>query len=144
MTYKKDKSYKECYVFCDIVMSVIVDKINEVQKTRQMEFDNIKKEIEYNYNIEKYKVDCDLERFKISEKTKHDIEKEKTKQDIEKTKQDIEKTKQDIEKEKTKQDIEKEKTKQDIEKEKTKQDIEKTKQMKLQIELFKLQNKSSN
>jgi hypothetical protein len=139
-----DNTFKECYILCDIVMETVVNKINEVQKTKQMKLDII---------IRKAEREQEFKQFHIQqlEETKKIGFQEETKQKQEETKQKQEETKQKQEETKRKQnelDVMIRKTECE---EKTKQielDAmirnteceEKTKQIQLEIELIKLKN----
>jgi GTPase SAR1 family protein len=115
----KNSSKEECYLLNYKLMSVIKDKISEFYDIDQAKEDILVKKNERNHEINLKKIEVEKLSFELLEKTKQEAE--KTKQETEKTKQETEKTKQEAKK--------------------TKQETEKTKQIKLQIELFKLQNK---
>jgi hypothetical protein len=139
--HKNDtKSFKECYILCDIVMETVVNKINEVQKTKQMKIDMIIKKAEREQELKQFHIQ-ELEKTKqieFQENTKQIELQENTKQ-IELQ----ENTKQIEFQEKTKQ-LELDVMIRKIEcQENTKQMQEKTKQLELQIELIKLQKNSS-
>jgi DNA repair exonuclease SbcCD ATPase subunit len=154
--HKNDiKSFKECYILCDIAMETVVNKINEVQKTKQLKIDMLIKKAQREQEFKQFHIQQleNTKQIEFQEETKQIEFQEKTKQLQEETKQLQEKTKQlqentkQIElQEKTKQLQEETKQLQENTKqmqENTKQMQEKTKQLELQIELLKLQNNLS-